>query len=66
MPDFSVARVALAPYTLLGLTARYQLTPLLGVHARLDNMLDDNYHEVYGRQTEGFGGYVGISLKLLD
>ena len=66
MPDFSVARVDLVPYTLLGVSGRYQVTPLLGVHARLDNVLDDNYQEVYGRQTEGFAGYVGISLKLLD
>ena len=66
MPDFSVARVDLAPYTLLGVAGRYQLTPLLGLQARLDNVLDDDYREVYGRQTEGVAGYVGISLKLPD
>jgi len=66
MPDFSVARVDLAPYTLLGVSGRYQLTPLLGLQARLDNVLDDDYQEVYGRQTEGVAGYVGISLKLPD
>jgi len=51
---------------LLGVSGRYQLTPLLGLQARLDNVLDDDYQEVYGRQTEGVAGYVGISLKLPD
>ncbi|MDG1293617.1 MAG: TonB-dependent receptor, partial [Pseudomonadales bacterium] len=56
--------VTLDQYTLLNLNANYKATEQLDVYVRLDNVLDDDYEEVFGYQTLGFGGSVGLRLKL--
>ena len=52
--------VKLDDYTLLNLTASYQLNQQLSFYTRLDNILDESYEEVYGFQTLGFGAVVGV------
>jgi len=47
-------------YTLLNLTANYQMNKQLSVYTRLDNLLDENYEEVYGFQSLGFGAVLGV------
>ncbi len=47
-------------YTLLNLTANYQMNKQLSLYTRLDNLLDENYEEVYGFQSLGFGAVVGV------
>ncbi|MDB2409903.1 TonB-dependent receptor [Pseudomonadales bacterium] len=55
--------VSLDKYTLLNLNANYSATQQLDMYVRLDNVLDDQYEEVFSYQTLGFGGSVGFRLK---
>ncbi|MBT5387606.1 MAG: TonB-dependent receptor [Porticoccaceae bacterium] len=56
--------VTLADYTLLNVSANYSATDKLDVYLRLDNLLDDDYEEVFGYQTLGFGASLGLRLSL--
>ena len=60
----SAETVSLDDYTLLNLNADYKMTEQCDFYIRLDNVLDDDYEEVFGYQTLGFGGSVGFRLKL--
>ena len=55
--------VTLQSYWLLDLTAQYQLTPSINVFARGTNLLDEDYEQVYGYQTAGRAGYVGVRVN---
>ena len=63
-PFYTPQRQDLAPYTLIGIAGRYQLTPTLALNARVENALDERYQEIFGYQTEGITGYVGFTLQL--
>ena len=52
--------VTLQGYWILDLTAQYQLTPSFGIFAKGTNLLDQDYEQVYGYQTLGRAGYLGI------
>ncbi len=56
--------VTLDDYTLLNVNANYRATDKLDVYLRLDNLLDDDYEEVFGYQTLGFGASLGLRLSL--
>jgi len=55
--------VTLQSFWLLDLTAQYQLTPTFGIFAKGTNLLDEEYEQVYGYQTLGRAGYVGIRVN---
>ncbi len=59
-PIFARQRVSLNNFTLLGLSGSWQLLEQLSVFARAENILDDNYQEVFGFQGVGASAYVGI------
>lgn len=52
--------VRLDSYTLLNLSASFHATNQLTVYGRFENILDDDYEEVFGYQSLGFGAMVGI------
>lgn len=62
-PFFAPARVTLDPYTLVGLAGRYRLNPTLSLFGRVENMIDDEYQDVFGFETEGLSAFVGIRLE---
>ena len=62
-PFFTPARVSLDAYTLLGLSGRYQVIPHITLLARIENMIDDHYQDVFGFQTEGVSGYLGVRFE---
>ena len=55
--------VSLQSYWLLDLIAQYQLTSSVSVFARGTNLLDEDYEQVYGYQTPGRAGYVGVRVN---
>jgi vitamin B12 transporter len=65
-PDFSnyPSRIIMPDYFLLNFAAHYNLFSFLRLQARVENLLDKQYEEVYGFGTAGFSVYGGISLKL--
>jgi vitamin B12 transporter len=56
--------VTLADYTLLNVNANYSASEKLSIYLRLDNLLDDNYEEVFGYQTLGLGASLGVRFSL--
>ena len=56
--------VILNEYTLLNVSAHFNATESLDIYLRLDNLLDDNYEEVFGYQTLGFGASLGLHYSL--
>ena len=57
---FARQRVSLNSFTLLGVSASWQLFDRVSVFARAENLLDDDYQEVFGFQAPGASAYLGI------
>ncbi len=55
-------RVELDAFTLVSLSGYYNVNALFTVTARLENMTDEDYEQVYGFESPGFGGYLGLRL----
>ncbi len=62
---FSTAedRVTLSSYTLVNLTASYQLKPNVTLYLRGENLLDDDYQQVFGYQAPEVGVYAGLKAR---
>jgi len=60
---YATSRVELGGYLLVNLAASYDVTKWLQVFARVDNLLDREYEEVYGYGTPGIGGYGGVKVS---
>ena len=56
--------VTLNDYTLINVNANFSATDRLDIYLRLDNLLDDDYEEVFGYQTLGFGASLGLRFSL--
>jgi len=62
--DFSAGEtVRLASYTLLSLSASYQLDQLITLYARVENLLDEDYQDVFGFNTPGIGAFAGVRVN---
>ena len=55
--------VTLPSYTLFNLTARYNIDKHFNLQARVDNVFNENYEEVYGYNTLGRTIFVGINYQ---
>ncbi len=55
--------VTLDAYWLLDLTVHYKITTSTSLFARGTNLLDEEYEQVYGYQTPGRAGYLGIRVN---
>lgn len=54
------SRVTLDNYVTVNLGAGYQLTDTLKVYGRIENLFDEEYEEVFGYNTQGAAGFVGL------
>jgi len=55
-------RVGLDDYVLVNLAASYRLTDNVELFGRVENLLDEDYQDVYGFDTPGIGAYAGIKV----
>lgn len=55
--------VTLDDYTLVNLTAAYDLTDTVEIFGRIDNLFDEEYHEVLGYGSRGRAGYAGLRMR---
>mgnify|MGYP005811842417 CR=1 FL=1 len=62
-PPYGTRTVNLDSYYLVSLAASYRLTPQARVYARVENLRDEEYEDVYGYNTPGIGAYFGIRLS---
>ena len=60
VPPYGARTVRLDDYTLVSLTARYDVTSRCRLIARGENLLDADYENVYGYATPGVGVYAGL------
>ena len=60
---YSSVPVTIASYTLLNLAGSYDVNKHLQVFARIDNVLNKQYEEVYGYGTSSVAGYGGVKLS---
>lgn len=61
-PPFGTQTVNLDSYYLASVAASYQLTEQASVYARVENLLDEDYENIYGYNTPGVGAYAGIRV----
>ena len=61
---FPASRVTLPDYTVVNLSAQYDVASWLTLTGRIDNLFDKNYEDILGYGTPGFSGYAGIKIKL--
>jgi vitamin B12 transporter len=56
-------RTGLDSYTLVNLSAGWQLLPNAELTARIENLLDEEYEEVFSYGTAGISGFAGVRLN---
>lgn len=56
-------RVSLDAFTLVNVAFSYELSDQVSITARIENLLDKDYEEVYGFQTPGRSTYAGVRMK---
>lgn len=62
--DFATfSTVTLNAYTLVRLAAAYEIADGLALTARAENLFDENYEEVVGYRTRGFGAFAGLRAE---
>lgn len=57
-------RVELGAYTLVSVSGYYNLNDTVTLTARMENMTDEDYEQVYGYESPGFGGYLGLRVSM--
>lgn len=50
-------------FTLVNISANYGASEKLDIYLRLDNLLDEDYEEVFSYQTLGFGAHLGVRYR---
>ena len=59
-----IGGVTLDAFTLVNVNANFNATDKLDIYLRLDNLFDEDYQEVFGYQTLGFGASLGLRYSL--
>ena len=62
-PAFVLTPVDLSSYLLVNLVGQYRMTDNLSAFIRLDNLLNQDYEDVFGFRTPGFGAAMGINIS---
>jgi len=62
-PSYLPVRVSLKEYVLVNLNAEYKLTDNFTLFARVENLLDEEYEEIFSFATPGVAGYGGIRAR---
>jgi vitamin B12 transporter len=60
---FASNRVTLPSYTLVGFSGSYQLTRDVQLTARIENLLDEDYEEVFSYRASGIGFFGGMRAQ---
>ena len=53
-------------YVLVTLAASYRLTDNLEIYGRIENLVDQDYEEVFSYRSPGLGAFGGLRVKLGD
>ena len=61
--DFTTPRVTLRDYTLVRLAGQYNLTHNVSLTARVENLLDQDYEEIFSYRPSGRAFYAGVQAR---
>lgn len=61
--QYPAQRIDLDPYTKVDLSVSYQMLKWCEIFARAENILDEDYEEVYGYETPRLSGYGGLKAE---
>ena len=61
--QFTSARVSLREYTLIRLAGQYNVTRNVSVTARIENLLDQDYEEIFSYRPSGRAFYAGVQAR---
>ncbi len=53
----------LSPYTSINLLSSLKINKTIGIYARIENLLDEEYEEAAGYNTSGFSTYGGLQIS---
>jgi len=53
----------LSPYTRIDLLSSIKINKTIGIYARIENLLDEEYEEAAGYNTSGFSTYGGLQIS---
>ncbi|MBD25680.1 MAG: hypothetical protein CMG46_11870 [Candidatus Marinimicrobia bacterium] len=56
--------VTLNDYLLVTATASYDVTNQIQIFGRIENLLDEQYQEIFSYNTIGIGVYMGLRVRL--
>jgi vitamin B12 transporter len=59
----AATRVSLDGYTLVNIGGSYKVSDSVDVFARIENLFDKKYEEIYGYNTPGITGFAGIKAS---
>jgi vitamin B12 transporter len=62
-PSFTPVLVRLSSYTLVNLGADYRITHNVQVYGRVENLLDEQYEEVFSYRSAGRGAFLGARMS---
>jgi vitamin B12 transporter len=62
-PFFAREIVPLDSFTLVNISASYKFSEMLSIYGRVENLLDENYEEVFGYQGTGLGVFAGVKMN---
>jgi vitamin B12 transporter len=65
-PPFGSQIVSLDDYWLVTAAGSYQIEPGIELYARVENLLDQRYQEVFGYNTAGIAAYAGMRVSFGD
>ncbi len=57
-----ITRVTLDDYVLVNIGGRYQLTEQVELHGRIENLLNEDYQEVYSFNSAGIEAFIGMRV----
>ncbi|WP_340267728.1 TonB-dependent receptor plug domain-containing protein [Sphingobium mellinum] len=61
-PSYIPVRVSLREYVLMNVNVEYKLTSRIAVFGRVENLLNENYEEVFSFATPGRAAYGGVRV----
>ena len=56
--------MTLDDFVLINLLGSYRLSDNLEVFARIENLIDEDYQEVFGFYAPGIGGFAGPRIRI--
>lgn len=60
---FPYEQITLDGYTKVDLSIHYKINPSFEIFGRIENLLDEEYEEVYGYQSARLSGYGGLKVE---